>query len=434
VVFHNPGKLTRTSVPAVAALLLLPAPQASADPGDWYLSGAAVYTDDDAERRLDDSVAGGQISVGRKMTEVFALEGLFGYSNIDGWPSWPVVQQKESQKHFDLGLNLVSNLNPGGALAPYLLIGAGYLGTKTALGSKENRPSASAGVGFNWRLGRGPVAIKAEYRFRLAWERNNSLTDRITTLGLQYSFGKPAELPVLDSDADGIADYRDQCPHSERGVEVDEQGCEIFVDSDGDGVMDRKDLCANTPAGVPVDTYGCISDEDGDGVTDDIDECPNTVSGAAIYVNGCERDDDGDTIVNHRDNCPDTRPNAPVDATGCEIGATMELRGVNFATNSDRLLSGAEHVLDDAATWLRKNPHLIVEVAGHTDSDGSDAANLGLSERRAYTVRDYLISRGVSPANLTAKGYGESEPVADNSTPDGKAENRRVELRILNRP
>ena len=120
-----------------------------------------------------------------------------------------------------------------------------------------------------------------------------------------------------------------------------------------------------------------------------------------------------------------------MDAHGCEIPSTIELRGVNFASNSDRLLGGAEKVLDDAIAWLKKNPHLAVEVAGHTDSDGAAAPNLALSDRRALTVRDYLIAGGITPSRLTARGYGEAEPIADNATREGKAENRRVELRII---
>ena len=412
--------------------VVMPLSAAVADPGDWYLGGSIVYTDDDPDRRLDDVIGGGQFNVGRRLTDVFALEGRIGYSDIDGWPNWPTVTERESLEILDIGLDLLSHLNPDGSFSPYLVFGAGYLGTKTASGSEENRPSASAGLGFEWRLGSSAFSIRGDYKFRLAWEKDNSLTDRVATLGLQYSFGRRSTPPVVDSDNDGIQDVFDQCPHSEAGVTVDDTGCEIFVDSDGDGVMDRKDLCANTPQGAPVDGYGCLRDQDGDGVTDDIDECPNTVSGAAIYVNGCERDDDGDNVVNHLDECPNTRTNAPVDARGCEIGSTVELRGVNFASSSDRLLTGAEQVLDDAIDWLKKNPHLVVEVAGHTDSDGAAAANLGLSERRAYTVRDYLINGGVSESSLTARGYGESEPIADNSTTEGKAENRRVELRILN--
>ncbi|MGB5722201.1 MAG: OmpA family protein, partial [Woeseiaceae bacterium] len=110
----------------------------------------------------------------------------------------------------------------------------------------------------------------------------------------------------------------------------------------------------------------------------------------------------------------------------------ISLPGVNFETNSDRLLPGAEQVLADAAATLGMNRDLIVEVAGHTDSDGSAAYNEGLSARRAITVRDYLISQGANSANLTFRGYGEARPVADNATAEGKARNRRVELRILN--
>ena len=414
-------------------LLVAPFGEAAADASDWYLAGSVVFMDDDADRRLDDSVGGAQFNVGYRLTEVFHLEGVLGYSQYDGWPSWPAVTQKGSQDFLDISLNVLSNLNPGGRFSPYILAGFGYLGTETNLGSEENRPSATAGFGFSWDVGRSAFAIRGEYRARFALEENNNFTDWITTLGVQYSFGhkRTAPPPVSDTDQDGVPDDVDQCLYTALGATVDEAGCEILVDSDGDGVLDRKDLCANTPKGAPVDDYGCLSDVDGDGVTDDIDECPNTVSGAAIYVNGCERDDDNDNVLNHRDDCPNTRAGAPVDVNGCEIGSTYELRGVNFASNSDRLLSGAEQVLNDAANWLKKNPHLVVQVAGHTDSDGDALMNLGLSERRAYTVRDYMINSGVHPNNLTAKGYGESQPVASNATTEGKAENRRVELRIL---
>ena len=180
--------------------------------------------------------------------------------------------------------------------------------------------------------------------------------------------------------------------------------------------------------------HGCarVSDSDGDGVADQQDQCPNTFPGARVDALGCELDSDNDTVVDRQDKCPGTRSGARVDVNGCEIRAVINLPGVNFATNSDRLLGGAEQVLADAAATLRKNKDLVVEVAGHTDSDGSAALNESLSERRAITVRDYLIDRGVNHGNLTVKGYGESAPIADNTTREGKARNRRVELRILN--
>ena len=122
-----------------------------------------------------------------------------------------------------------------------------------------------------------------------------------------------------------------------------------------------------------------------------------------------------------------------MDVKGCEIREAIRLQGVNFETNSDRLLPGAEQVLDDAAASLVRNPTIHVEVAGHTDSQGAADYNEGLSERRAITVRDYLIGKGVSADRMTVRGYGEAEPIADNSTAAGRAQNRRVVLRITQR-
>ena len=95
------------------------------------------------------------------------------------------------------------------------------------------------------------------------------------------------------------------------------------------------------------------------------------------------------------------------------------------------MLPGADDVLRDAAATLQKYPDLVVEVAGHTDSAGAADYNQGLSERRAATVRDYLINAGAGEANLSARGYGEADPIDDNNTADGRARNRRVELRIV---
>ena len=166
---------------------------------------------------------------------------------------------------------------------------------------------------------------------------------------------------------------------------------------------------------------------------DDDDECPNTVRGAEVDDKGCELDDDGDGVVNRLDECPGTAAGVQVDIKGCEIKAVIRLEGVNFETNSDRLLPGATAILNDAAATLRKNPSIKVEVAGHTDSDGTAEYNEGLSSRRAQTVRDYLANNGVDADRMTVRGYGESQPIADNGTAAGKAQNRRVVLRITER-
>jgi OOP family OmpA-OmpF porin len=107
------------------------------------------------------------------------------------------------------------------------------------------------------------------------------------------------------------------------------------------------------------------------------------------------------------------------------------LEGVNFATNKAVLLESSMQILDRVATSLLAHPEVNVEVAGHTDADGSDEYNLKLSDRRAKAARDYLIKKGLPATQLTAKGYGETQPIADNKTAEGKAKNRRVELKRM---
>jgi len=142
---------------------------------------------------------------------------------------------------------------------------------------------------------------------------------------------------------------------------------------------------------------------------------------------------DGDGVLNERDKCPNTRKGAVVDLDGCEVEAVISLEGVHFDFDKATLRPEAKAVLDQAAGLLDKHERVVVEVAGHTDSVGSDAYNQGLSVRRADSVKNYLVSKGVNASRLTSRGYGESQPVASNDTDAGRAENRRVELIVLDR-
>jgi adhesin transport system outer membrane protein len=145
------------------------------------------------------------------------------------------------------------------------------------------------------------------------------------------------------------------------------------------------------------------------------------------------KDQDGDGVLDPKDQCPDTPKGAKVDEKGCPYKAILELKGVHFDFDSHVLTKDSFPMLNEGATYLKQFPEVKVEVAGHTDGDGSDAYNIKLSSRRTKTVMEYLISQGVAKDRLTAKGYGESQPVSDNTTPEGKAKNRRVELRLLSK-
>ena len=212
--------------------------------------------------------------------------------------------------------------------------------------------------------------------------------------------------------------------------EIPECGGKI-PDADGDGVADDKDKCPGTPKGVKVDSKGCPLDSDGDGVADYMDKCPGTPPGAAVDANGCPTDTDGDGIADYLDVCPNTQKGIKVDNNGCPLAVKIELRGVNFANNSAKLKSGSSDVLDGTASILTRYPDLKVEIGGHTDSSGAASYNKALSQKRAESVREYLISKGAKAGNLISRGYGESSPIADNKTRDGRAKNRRVEMKLL---
>ena len=232
----------------------------------------------------------------------------------------------------------------------------------------------------------------------------------------------------LDTDGDGVVDSADQCPGTPVGTPVDAQGCEL--DTDGDGVVDSADQCPGTLAGKPVNAQGCELDTDGDGVVDSVDRCPGTPAGKPVDARGCGviTDGDGDGVINSEDLCPDTAAGVAVDATGCEAETPITLRGVNFHFASAELTTDSKMILDGVAATLLNHPDLRLEVAGHTDSAGVDAFNMDLSQRRSATVRAYLVSKGVSADHLSARGYGEEQPVDSNKDAAGRAANRRVEL------
>ena len=128
--------------------------------------------------------------------------------------------------------------------------------------------------------------------------------------------------------------------------------------------------------------------------------------------------------------CRLVRHNIILIIKGCEIKEVISLPGINFETNSAQLTASSSVTLDAVTQTLNNYPEIYAEVAGHTDSTGSDSYNTKLSEQRAAAVRTYLTSRGVSSSRLTSKGYGENNPIADNSTKEGRAANRRVELKV----
>ena len=235
----------------------------------------------------------------------------------------------------------------------------------------------------------------------------------------------------LDEDGDGVWDEDDHCPLTPPGVSVDATGCRL--DGDEDGVFDEDDACPETPAGTPVDGSGCPLDTDRDRVPDPDDACPDTPFGVSVDGRGCRVDEDADGVWDEDDLCPGTAVGTVVDPTGCAIlfeeeQVVLVLRGVTFATGSSELREEARSILDEVAAALVANADVRIRVNGHTDSTGSRAENVRLSQARADSVMRYLIERGVAGNRLEARGFGPDVPVATNDTPEGRQQNRRVEL------
>ena len=294
--------------------------------------------------------------------------------------------------------------------------------------------------------------------------------------------------PIPDSDGDGVLNNRDRCTGTPSGAEVDRRGCP--ADTDTDGVANGVDRCPNTAVGALVDAAGCTQDSDSDNIADGIDKCPDTPTGVLVDAKGCPRDSDGDAIADGLDRCSDTPKGATVDALGCPgdedadgvldgldrcprtpvganvtatgcvagqagrqpavappdtaptpartpearaptqpTGAAMVLENVTFGIGSARLQAGAYVELDSIAKVLAANPSLRVEIGGHTDATGSPADDTHLSTLRAEAVRNYLVAKGVPFQQVVARGYGGTRPRTPDTTPRGRAANRRIELR-----
>lgn len=229
-----------------------------------------------------------------------------------------------------------------------------------------------------------------------------------------------------DKDNDGIADNEDRCPDVKGTAAL--KGC---PDADGDGVADLDDKCANTKAGTKVDATGCPLDSDKDGVLNDVDRCPDAAGPVALK--GCP-DSDGDGVADIDDRCPKVK--GTMENKGCPEIAKQDVVRINyigsklfFETGSDKLKVASLTLLDELVKILNKYEAASLSIEGHTDSDGSDAFNMTLSQKRTESVKKYLVSKGISTSRLTATGYGESKPIATNKTSLGKAKNRRVELK-----
>jgi outer membrane protein OmpA-like peptidoglycan-associated protein len=244
------------------------------------------------------------------------------------------------------------------------------------------------------------------------------------SIGIWLNNPKPVNQPPKDTDKDGTPDAEDSCvsiPGSPRW-----HGCPV-PDSDLDGVNDESDSCKSVPG--PARYHGCpIPDTDLDGVNDEEDSCKNT-PGSEKY-HGCpipDRDQDG--INDELDKCPDLA--GPAENQGCPVAAINKraqllAASIMFKSNSTELTKNSYPAIRELADSLKTNPDMALLIEGHTDNTGAPAYNMTLSIDRGNAVKKVLLSLGIAENRIQVHGYGDTRPIANNTTKAGKAQNRRV--------
>ena len=363
----------------------------------------------------------------------FSLKAGFSLDDFASAASNRTTTRNENQFAVELEPSL--NFRPyrdNSLIAPFLTVGIG--GGRY---SQDYGAYVPAGVGIQVNLKSSTyILIQSQYRFALTKDVLKDAIGYSVGIAQNFSRSKPVVMApppppvVLDRDGDGVLDADDKCPDVAGLPAL--QGC---PDRDGDGIADIDDKCPDV-AGI-AKYQGCpIPDTDGDGVNDELDKCP-TVKGLARYQ-GCPiPDTDGDGVNDEEDKCP-TRV-GPASNQGCPVIAKEVIEKINFAaknvffsTGSFKLLPKSFKSLDEVVKLLKDDETLMIDIDGHTDAQGSDESNQVLSDNRASAVKNYLVSKGISETRLKSAGYGETKPVADNTTAAGRAKNRRTEMTVKN--
>lgn len=370
---------------AAAAALPLTAHAADEATNKWYAAPMFYGTWISDAKRADDDYSYG-IAVGRNFGERFSLELGYNHGNFDG------AVGLDDLKLDAFSVDGLVHFYRESKIHPYLTAGLFAIEGDRDVGPTGSGSGLQAGFGIMSNLYTNPartavVTLRAEMKnrwtFRARRPNTDDQSDTLAGIGLQFHFGAANPLPAAI-----VAEEPPPAPAPEAPK-----------DSDGDGVIDPNDKCPDTPAGAAVDANGCELDSDGDGVVDRLDKCPGTPAGIKVDANGCEIEE-------------------------------IVLRGVTFDTDKATLKPTSIAILDGIVDLLRKRPDAKVELRGHTDSVGRDSYNQKLSERRAQAVVDYLASKGIPAANLSARGLGETQPIASNDTPEGREQNRRVTLQF----
>ncbi|PKN12674.1 MAG: hypothetical protein CVU69_06475 [Deltaproteobacteria bacterium HGW-Deltaproteobacteria-4] len=389
------------------ALLVAGNATATNRPGTFTLTPQAGVMVFEGNQNLESGPTGG-LALGYNFDSHWGAEGVLTFTRTDQKAGGDDAMITAAH------LDLLYHFRPQERLVPYLSVALGGIQLED-----DEDLLAGYGVGVKYFLSED-VALRLDLKHLLdinvrdVDKKRDYYNLLAATAGVSFQFGgAPKAAVITDRDADGVADAIDRCPDTRTGVTVDETGCplpeapEKIADSDGDGVADNLDLCPGTAAGIAVDAKGCpvVIDTDRDGVVDALDVCPDTPAKTVVDARGCP---------------------AQVSLVTALPEPVMTFY-LDFPSNEYEVRSEFTAELQRIADFIKARPGQRFIIEGHTDSVGSDASNMRLSAQRAENVKAYLVERmGIPAFLLDARGFGENSPIADNSTQEGRQQNRRI--------
>ncbi len=336
-------------------------------PETWSITPfVGGYTFDGGQRLETKPVYG--LRAGYEMSRRWGVEGVFDYVATK-------LTSGGNAEAYGYRLDGLYHFMPESRLVPFLAAGIG--GTSISKPDKdETSPILNYGGGVKYSVSEN-WDLRGDIRHILVFDKIDKVFSNLEyTVGLTYLFGAKKAAPA-------------------------EAAPPPAVDSDNDGVPDNLDKCPNTPRGVAVDKDGCPLDTDGDGVYDYLDKCPGTPRGSAVDKNGC---------------------------TAERVSIRLDIK---FDTDKADIKPEYNDEIKKVGDMMNKYPEIKMLIEGHTDNVGPVEYNKDLSLRRADAVKRYLVEKfGIAPERLTAKGFGPTNPIADNSTPEGRQKNRRIEAVI----
>jgi outer membrane protein OmpA-like peptidoglycan-associated protein len=389
-----------------------------------------------------------RIHVGRYIDDGFSLGAAVSFNTIDQIGNAKVVNKGYVGLDVDVRYDLNNAFGDTKWFDPYVTFGGGY----TVL-DKEGLGTLNGGLGANFWITEN-VGVNVQSMYKHTFDDARHLPHFQHAAGIVFKFGG------VDTDGDGIYDKNDACkdvaglkefdgcPDTDGdGIKDSDDACPNVAglkelngcpDADGDGIADKDDACPEVK-GTKANN-GC-PDTDGDGVIDGKDGCPKVVGPAANK--GCPwPDTDGDGVLDKDDNCPKVKGLAsnkgcpkpepkPVITEEAQAKLDEYAKTIFFNSSKSSFKRGVSDKLDAIYDIMAQYKKANFAIGGHTDSQGPAPYNQKLSESRANAVRDYLISKGLNASRLTASGHGEDSPIDSNKSRAGRANNRRVEIKLI---